>query len=110
MAQLQREFNKRILLLVKQTTNKVPYLSEQCSLDEKQLGSASHTISWSEAWDDYEQEGARATAVAVAVDGAAAALAAGATPPPAKIIVDTPAVLAAPPMWSQLDEADEARR
>eukprot|EP00928_Gymnodinium_smaydae_P033509 TRINITY_DN2398_c0_g1_i2.p1 TRINITY_DN2398_c0_g1~~TRINITY_DN2398_c0_g1_i2.p1 ORF type:complete len:542 (-),score=88.83 TRINITY_DN2398_c0_g1_i2:1181-2806(-) len=84
MKQLQREFNKRMLLLVKSTTNNVPVLSEHCTFDQSLLGTAAHSLSFSEVWEAYTKERA----------------AQGDTPgtaPVGKVIVESPVVMASPP-------------
>eukprot|EP00928_Gymnodinium_smaydae_P033511 TRINITY_DN2398_c0_g3_i1.p1 TRINITY_DN2398_c0_g3~~TRINITY_DN2398_c0_g3_i1.p1 ORF type:complete len:492 (-),score=69.33 TRINITY_DN2398_c0_g3_i1:24-1499(-) len=51
MFALQRDFNKRLCLLIKGTTNKVPFLSESCIMDEEQMHSDYASLSLADAYE-----------------------------------------------------------
>eukprot|EP00928_Gymnodinium_smaydae_P052864 TRINITY_DN369_c1_g2_i1.p1 TRINITY_DN369_c1_g2~~TRINITY_DN369_c1_g2_i1.p1 ORF type:complete len:588 (+),score=135.97 TRINITY_DN369_c1_g2_i1:191-1954(+) len=104
MFALQREFNKRLLLLIKSSTNKVPKLSEKATMEEEplQCGKGSCFLSFADIWElsdasvkatpsyssfDSDRESGGALKDPLAAGGA------GSSPPPGG---DAPAATAVP--------------
>eukprot|EP00928_Gymnodinium_smaydae_P052867 TRINITY_DN369_c1_g5_i1.p1 TRINITY_DN369_c1_g5~~TRINITY_DN369_c1_g5_i1.p1 ORF type:complete len:594 (+),score=101.79 TRINITY_DN369_c1_g5_i1:1481-3262(+) len=54
MPSLQKDFNKRLCLLIKSTTNRVPFLSDACTFDTSRLQDHESQISLAELWEDLE--------------------------------------------------------